>query len=388
MIIVDKGFLFQNPSIIGKEEIAILVSTLQELDEDKSERAKQIRFLIRKHNKNIQFIDHSILAANIVTAARQNEINLIGTTSLYYQIKAIREGFQLYQYDKDNAYIGIKYLKFELDENGYNSELDKILSSYEENFLELKNNQYLILHDNKENYLGSYVYRNGNLNQVKITAIKNQWVNKIWARNPEQECLFDALQNQQSTILYIGGRYGLGKTLLSTSYAIQQLEREAIRKIICIPNNSYTANSMNIGARPGDTVDKTLPQIGPLIDLVGIDQIYRWVSEEKLEIVPISDIRGRSFADSIVLVNEAQNLTEDHVKLLIARCGENTRIFFDGDYRQTDQEIFKDKSGLKLLLKLSDSPVYSQIFSAVTLRKSERSLTASAVDYLDTIQYG
>lgn len=68
--------------------------------------------------------------------------------------------------------------------------------------------------------------------------------------------------------------------------------------------------------------------------------------------MPISLARGRNIEDSIILVNEAQNLTEEHIKLLVARCGKGTRIFFDGDIKQADSNIFRQKSGLKLLTKL------------------------------------
>lgn len=132
-------------------------------------------------------------------------------------------------------------------------------------------------------------------------------------------------------------------------------------------------------------LSKVEGQIGPLIDLVGIDQVQRWMEEEKLEIVPMGFIRGRSFQNSIIIVNEAQNLTEDHIKLLIARCGEGSRIFFDGDYKQTDSAIFKNKNGLKLLLNLHNSPIYSHIFATINLKTIERSKTAQAAAYLDEI---
>ena len=125
--------------------------------------------------------------------------------------------------------------------------------------------------------------------------------------------------------------------------------------------------------------------IGPLIDLVGIDQIQSWVNLSNLEVVPMAYMRGRSFQNSIIIVNEAQNLTEDHIKLLLARVGDRSRIFFDGDVRQADTNLFKNKNGLKLLLNLRNSPIYSKIFSTVKLKNIERSLTARASDYLDKI---
>lgn len=137
---------------------------------------------------------------------------------------------------------------------------------------------------------------------------------------------------------------------------------------------------------PGELLEKTVNQLGPLVDLVGIDKIQSMLNREQLEIVPVSFIRGRSFANSIVIVNEAQNLTLDHVKLLIGRCGENSRIFFDGDRLQADSDIFRNRSGLKSLLSLRKSEKFSKIFSTVKLLATERSLTAQAADYLSENQ--
>lgn len=145
---------------------------------------------------------------------------------------------------------------------------------------------------------------------------------------------------------------------------------------------------MDIGALPGELLSKIEGQIGPLIDLVGIDEVQRMIALEQLEIVPMGFIRGRSFTDSIVIVNESQNLTEDHIKLLIARCGDGTRIFFDGDIKQADSQLFRNKNGLKLLLNLRKSPIYSKMFATVQMVTIERSRTAQAADYLDQIQFG
>ena len=175
------------------------------------------------------------------------------------------------------------------------------------------------------------------------------------------------------------------KSFILNNFAIQELEKGKIKKIVYVPNNAFTENTIDIGSLPGELLSKTIGQIGPLIDLVGIDQIQDWIKTEQLEVVPMSFIRGRSFQDSIVIVNEAQNLTEDHIKLLIGRCGEGTRIFFDGDIKQADSNIFRNKNGLKLLLKLRNSEQYSKIFATVKLETVERSITARASEYLDSL---
>ena len=136
---------------------------------------------------------------------------------------------------------------------------------------------------------------------------------------------------------------------------------------------------------PGELLEKVTGFLGPLLDLIGIDMVTEMLNTNKLEIVPINFIRGRSFRNSIIIVNEAQNLTEDHVKLLIGRCDEGTRIFFDGDMKQADSPIFRNKNGLKLLSQLSKSSVFADIFAMVKLITIERSKTANAASFLDEL---
>lgn len=174
-------------------------------------------------------------------------------------------------------------------------------------------------------------------------------------------------------------------TMCLTNYALEQLEKGKIDKIVWVPNNAFNDNSREIAALPGTLFEKELPFIGSLIDIIGETEAERLLSNGLLEIVPISIMRGRNFKNCIILVNEAQNLTEEHIKLLVGRCAEGSRIFFDGDIKQVDSYVFKNKNGLKLLLNLADSEKFSKIFGVVTLNTIERSLVAQASDYLDNI---
>ena len=127
--------------------------------------------------------------------------------------------------------------------------------------------------------------------------------------------------------------------------------------------------------------------MGQIVDILGDSiEVERLYNDGLIEIMPIAVARGRNLEKSIVIVNEAQNLTEDHIKLLIARCAAGTRIFFDGDTKQTDAKIFREKSGLKLLTKLKDSEKFGDLFSMVRLESIERSRTAQAAQYLDEIE--
>ena len=83
--------------------------------------------------------------------------------------------------------------------------------------------------------------------------------------------------------------------------------------------------------------------------------------------------------------SESQNLTSYHVKLLLGRIGENTRIFFDGDVRQEDNKVFTENSGLVLLHRLSRTEG-ANLFGSVQLKTIERSKVAVLADMLDRLE--
>lgn len=400
--IVDSCVLLDFPQILDKEEdLIIATDVLKELDglklSSNSEvafKARRAAILISRNLKNLVFnssLDDTPgkVDDKLIELTKSYAGELI-TNDVYLKVKAIANNVRTSGYGDDTPYSGIIYWDVAFNENMYSKDLEYILETNQppQQFT-MKENQFLIVRNGNTNeHIKTYIYQNGELRELRYGSIKNKWINKITPRNLEQVCLFELLNNSDITILYASGKFGSGKSFLLNNYALQELERGNINKIVYVPNNSYVANTMELGALPGELLDKVVGQIGPLIDLIGLDFVENMISRGELEVVPMSSIRGRSFENSIIIINEAQNLTEEHVKLLIGRCGDKSRIFFDGDLRQADSAIFKNKNGLKLLLKLANSEKYNKIFGTVRLEKVERSLTASAADYLDEIDGG
>ena len=315
------------------------------------------------------------------------------TNDVALKVIAINSDVKTEGYSLEEDYTGVYYLDVNtISLSVYNSILASLHENgvYEPEDYTFSINEYLIVPPPYEDAsLGTYSifkYNGTKFIPVYIKEIESNWTKKgrpIKPRNIEQACLIDAILDKEVSIIYAGGNYGTGKSFITHHYAINQLEKGAIKKIIYVPNNSYTQNTMDLGALPGTLIDKVQPTLGPLIDIAGLDNVLHWIEQDELEVVPVGYIRGRNFEESIVIVSEAENLTEEHIKLLVARCGDGTRIFFDGDIHQADSAIFKDRNGLKLLLKLHESKEFSSIFSTVQLQKIERSFTAAAADYLD-----
>ena len=403
--ILDTNVLLDFPQIVTKydEYFIVPLVVLIEIDDLKksksvevAQKARKAAVYIAKNKNNLEWDytrnPNKSVDGILIDIAKERDATLI-TNDISLKVIAEAEGAKVEGYSWSDDYCGIVYMdvsRYDLD--GYNEMLSDLVENghYETEDYTFSKNEYLIVPPAYEDaaYGDTSVFRYDGIHFHKVRGreIESQWTsdNKpIFPRNPEQICLVDALLNKVP-IIYAGGKYGTGKTFLTHNYAISELEKDHIKKIIYVPNNSYTQNTMELGALPGDLMDKILPSIGPLVDIVGIDTITRWMQSEKLEIVPVAYIRGRNFDDSIVLVSEAENLTEEHIKLLLARCGNNTRIFFDGDIHQADSAIFKDRNGLKLLLNLHDSP-FDEMFATVQLVTIERSVVAATADYLDTI---
>jgi PhoH-like ATPase len=105
-----------------------------------------------------------------------------------------------------------------------------------------------------------------------------------------------------------------------------------------------------------------------------------WMDDKGIELLPLSMIRGETFHDSFILVDEAQNLTPTEVKTMVSRAGDGTKIVFTGDINQIDvQYLTKETNGLSHLI---DRFRGQKFFAYIEMQKSVRSALAEAADKL------
>jgi predicted ribonuclease YlaK len=397
MYLLDTNVLLKYPSVLSHfdGEVALSIRVLEEIDGLKKNSNPEVAYEARRaSHKILKVMDkiHFELKVNrkvsvddsLIELAKKRGYTLI-TNDLNVIIKSNARKVKCQSYDKvETNYTGVQYYTTELDENSYNEELEKMLDTCVPP-MEMRENEFLIVKDQNGDAVCNLIFKNGKLKLLNGHAIKSDYAGKITPRNLEQDCLMELLYDGQVSIIAATGEYGTGKSYILTNFALQQLSKGKIDKIVYVPNNSIVENARELGTLPGDTTDKELVYMGPILDIVGEDRARDMILHGQIEVVPISVMRGRSFNNAIVLINEAQNLTTEHIKLLIARCGERTRIFFDGDIKQSDSHVFKNKSGLKLLLHLSKSEEYASIFGTVRLNSIERSRTAQASAYLDNL---
>ena len=161
----------------------------------------------------------------------------------------------------------------------------------------------------------------------------------IKPRNFRQRRLLAALRNEDNAIVFATGPAGTGKTLLATLYAIQSLQEKTIRKIV-IARPAVSVEEQH-GFLPGDINDKMMPWLLPILDIFEEhyhpEQVKQMIKDKVIEVAPLAYMRGRTFKDCIVILDEAQNTTPSQMKMMTTRIGDNCRLFVTGDGDQYDR---------------------------------------------------
>ena len=174
---------------------------------------------------------------------------------------------------------------------------------------------------------------------------------KIILSEEQKEAKAKILQND---VIVVFGKAGSGKTLISAQAALDALFSNNIENIYI---TRPTVSKEDLGFLPGDLKDKMDPWLAPLYHNMYVlhdkMQVDKLLAEKKIEIAPISFMRGITFVNSYVLVDECQNITKDQIKMLITRIGKGSKMIFTGDASQIDLKKNSD-SGLNYLLKLGE----------------------------------
>lgn len=155
-------------------------------------------------------------------------------------------------------------------------------------------------------------------------------------KNYTQELYLESLREQPLTIC--AGPAGSGKTFLVTSVALEKLLANEVSKIVI--TRPVVEAGENLGFLPGTLEDKLDPYLRPLMDAiedhVGTVMAKRLVETGKIEIAPLAFMRGRTFNDAFVILDEAQNTTVAQVKMFLTRMGFNSVFAVNGDISQSD----------------------------------------------------
>jgi len=158
----------------------------------------------------------------------------------------------------------------------------------------------------------------------------------VRARTAAQDAYIRALRRH--ALVFGIGPAGTGKTWLAVAHAVQLFERKEVDRIIL--SRPAVEAGERLGFLPGDMREKVDPYLRPiydaLYDLMDARIVERALETTEIEIAPLAFMRGRTLANAVVILDEAQNTTAMQMKMFLTRLGENSRMIVTGDPSQVD----------------------------------------------------
>lgn len=324
--------------------------------------------------------DNKIIAnANYFKSLDQNKVVVI-SKDINLRVKCDSVGINANDYyadyefiQKDNLHQGHEEILVDPDlinraYSGNHLKLDceETLSQLNKNKNELSENEFFILKSNNGNNQSCLLIKKEN----KLIVIENKKeifrkVN-IEPKNKEQIFALNLLLDENISLVSLTGVPGSGKTYLALMTALKFIEKNKKKRIIF--TRPIQTVGKDIGFLPGDLNEKMSPWLSPIVDnfrnqFGDLSYFEMMMEKGQIDVAPLSHIRGRSFNDAIIIVDEAQNATVHELKTVITRTGKNSKIILLGDIEQVDLPyINKYSNGLTLVIeKLKDVPLTGHV---------------------------
>ncbi len=203
------------------------------------------------------------------------------------------------------------------------------------------------------------------------------WKKTIIPKSIGQNKYFEALNNFE---LVLGlGPAGTGKSYLAVAKAIHMLKKGLVEKII-LTRPAVEAGE-RLGFLPGDMKEKIDPYLKPIYDalyeMMPVDRVEKKIQSGEIEIAPLAFMRGRTFTNAFVIVDEAQNTSPVQMKMVLTRIGEGSRMVINGDLSQVDlpkgqisglkqsQKILSNIEEIKIIYLDSDDVIRHPIVAKI-----------------------
>ena len=183
----------------------------------------------------------------------------------------------------------------------------------------------------------------------------------IKPRSPNQERLVRSAESND--VVFAIGPAGTGKTYVAVAMAVAALNDHRVKRIVL--SRPAVEAGEQLGFLPGDFYEKVDPYLQPLYDAIGDmmprEQMAEYLEQDRVEVVPLAYMRGRTLKSSFVILDEAQNVTTSQMKMFLTRLGPKSQAIITGDITQTDlknrresgliqvQHILKDIDGIDFI---------------------------------------
>ena len=217
-----------------------------------------------------------------------------------------------------------------------------------------KNNNQSIDFSNFETEYKMLKKQNSVDTSSKILNSIDTWKKTIYPKSDGQKRYLQAI-NEYDVIFGLGPA-GTGKSYLAVAKAVQFLKKGNIDKIIL--SRPAVEAGENLGFLPGDMKDKVDPYLRPIYDalyeMIPFELVEKKIQEGIIEIAPVAFMRGRTFKNSFIIIDEAQNTSSIQMKMILTRLGHGSKMIINGDLTQIDIKYINDSGLSTAKNKLAD----------------------------------
>ncbi len=171
---------------------------------------------------------------------------------------------------------------------------------------------------------------------INDQLILKTWKKSIAPKSLGQRKYVNALN--ENDLVFGLGPAGTGKSYLAVAKGVEMMKKGEIDRIIL--SRPAVEAGENLGFLPGDMKEKVDPYLRPIYDalyeMMPYDRVEKKIQNGEIEIAPLAFMRGRTFQNSCIIIDEAQNTTPVQMKMILTRIGKRSKMIVNGDLTQTD----------------------------------------------------
>jgi len=360
---------------------------------------------VRKLRLEDNFSDAVLVSRDILLRIKCHALNI--PSEDYRRDSAVKKDKEIYTGMVDDVCISdslVQKLYIDYDNKNMVLALDDLVEDFDENFLvdyDIYPNTYITFKSSSDKKIGPFRFDSKKGGFVKLYEPK---ITNYVPRNTEQKLALDMLMNPDIVLCSISGKAGSGKTLLSIAAGLEQVSlsqpgRKPIEAAKGKRNKGQKYDSLvitkpvvdvgdqAIGFLPGTLEDKMSHWLLPFMDNIRYllnkgkkdaesERALQYYFESGIiEMVAITFMRGRSIANSLIIIDECQNINNHEIKTILTRVGEGSKIILLGDLDQIDSlHLDKHTNGLTNVIEKFKN---SELSAHISLQKGERSHIAT-----------
>ncbi len=205
----------------------------------------------------------------------------------------------------------------------------------------------------------------------------------VRGRSAEQRIALAHLLDHSIGVVSMSGSGGTGKSMLALAAGLEAVLEQRSHKKIVVFRPLFAVGGQDLGFLPGTESEKMNPWAAAVYDALSAfaskNAIEDVMDRGIIEVLPLTHIRGRTFTDTIIIVDEAQNLERNVLLTALSRTGENTRVFISSDVAQRDNLRVGRHDGIASVVEKLKG---EELFAHIKLTRSERSKVAEMVTRL------